>query len=162
MTNDGVAFALLPLARLHAHEQVVPEKVRALAAELRRTGTFVDPIWVARGTDVILNGHHRTAALRRLGAERIPAWLIDYDGALVQIDRWTPGPPITKSEVVRRAQEGALFPPQTTRHRLAIELPAHPTPLAELLAPDRRPAPTAHARRSGASRRSRARSSPPG
>jgi L-serine kinase (ADP) len=162
MTENGVAFELLPLARLHAHEEVVPEKVRALAEELRRTGTFVDPIWVARGTNVILNGHHRTAALRQLGAERIPAWLIDYDGPSVQIDRWTPGPPISKSEVVRRAQEGALFPPQTTRHRLAVKLPPHPTPLTELLPSNGGSGPRAQARRAGSSRRSRAPASPPG
>jgi len=153
-----VLFVLVPLHRLRAHEQVVPSKVRALEDELRREGIFVDPIWVARGTGVILNGHHRVAALRKLGARRIPAWVLDYESDLVRLERWTPGPPISKKEVVRRAREGKLFSPQTTRHRLAVELPRRPTPLAQLLAVPRPKAAKAHAPRSGSARRSRARS----
>jgi ParB-like chromosome segregation protein Spo0J len=152
-------FALLPLTKLRAHEEVVPAKVRSLAAELRRTGVFVDPIWVARDSEVILNGHHRTAALRRLGAERIPVWLLDYDSDVVRLERWTPGPPVSKAEVIRRAQEGELFSPQTTRHRLSVELPKRPTPLAELLPARPAPASGAQPRRPRSARAARARSS---
>ncbi|MGI0072058.1 MAG: ParB N-terminal domain-containing protein [Thermoplasmata archaeon] len=160
--TEAVRFALVPLDALRAHERVVPRKVTRLVAELRRSGVFVDPIWVARGTDVILNGHHRVAALRRLGAERVPAWVVDYDSDVVSLDRWTPGPPIPKAEVVRRARSGALFPPRTTRHTFSVELPARRTTLSELGTANgslvRRP----HARRAGAARASRAGSSPPG
>ncbi|HTZ61663.1 MAG TPA: ParB N-terminal domain-containing protein [Thermoplasmata archaeon] len=161
MTDDAVVFALVPLASLKAHEAVVPGKVRHLVAELRRTGVFQDPIWVARGSGVILNGHHRAAALKRLGAERVPAWVIDYDAGIVRLDRWTPGPPIAKDEVVRRGERGELFPPQTTRHALAVSLPARPTPLADLLPSAAAPRRSTQARRAG-SARSRAGSAPPG
>ncbi len=159
MTDDAVVFAVVPLSSLKEHERVVPSKVRALAAELRAKGLFRDPIWVARGSGVILNGHHRVAALRRLGAERAPAWLIDYDAGIVRLERWTPGPPISKEEVVRRGLTGDLFPPRTTRHVLAVDLPERPTPLSDLVPAGARPA--AHARRVG-SRRASAGSSPPG
>jgi L-serine kinase (ADP) len=79
-----------------------------------------------------------------LGAERVPAWVLDYESDLVRLERWHPGPPISKSEVVRRAEEGRLFPPKTTRHRLLLDLPARPTPLAELL--PRAAPPKAHSR----------------
>ncbi|MGA8303276.1 MAG: ParB N-terminal domain-containing protein [Thermoplasmata archaeon] len=160
--TEAAEFALLPLAALRAHEQVVPSKVRHLETELRRTQVFEDPIWVARGSDVILNGHHRVAALRRLGAVRVPAWVIDYESDLLRVDRWNPGPPIPKPEVVRRARAGELFPPQTTRHRLSFDLPHHPTPLADLMGGDRSTRPSAHSRSAGSAGRSRARSSPPG
>jgi L-serine kinase (ADP) len=161
MTDDAVVFALMPLSELKAHERVVAKKVRALAARLQRSGVFQDPIWVARGSGVILNGHHRAAALRRLGAERVPAWVLDYDADLVRLDRWNDGPPIAKDEVIRRGRSGALFPPRTTRHSLAVDLPARPTSLDELgVAPPRRPTP-GQSRRSGAGR-SRGRSAPDG
>jgi len=160
--TETFTFALLPLDALRAHEEVVPSKVRALESELRRTGVFAEPIWVARGTDVILNGHHRAAALRRLGAQRIPAWLIDYDSELIRVDRWKPGPPVSKPEVLRRARTGELFSPQTTRHRISVELPRHPTPLAELMAPRGRGPRAAPARQAASGRPSRARSSRPG
>jgi L-serine kinase (ADP) len=160
--SDDVEFALVPLDALRAHERVVPSKVRALQAELRRSGVFVDPVWVARGSLVILNGHHRVAALRGLGAVRIPAWVVEYDSDLVSLGRWTPGPPISKEEVVRHAREGALFPPRTTRHRFSVDLPHQPTPLSELLDPDGRSGSTVHGRPASTRRSSRARSTPPG
>lgn len=126
-------FALVPLERLRGHEEFESEKVDALVAELRRTGKFVEPIWVARDSLVILNGHHRVEALRRLGARRAAAWIFDYDADTVTLDRWGPGPPIAKAEVLERARKGTLFPPKTTRHRIRIDLPRKAVPLAELL-----------------------------
>ena len=128
----GPEFRLLPISILRGHEEHEPEKVDVLIAELRRTGEFVDPIWVARDTWVILNGHHRVEALRRLGMKRIPAWVFDYDGDHVDLGRWSPGPPIDKAEVVHRAHHGRPFPPKTTRHRLRVALPPRSVPLEEL------------------------------
>jgi L-serine kinase (ADP) len=150
-------FALVPLAKLRAHEEIEDEKVDALVAEIRRSGVVADPIWVARGSDVILNGHHRVAALRRLGAERVPAWLLDYDDPSVDLGRWGPGPRITKDEVVRRARAGRLFPPKTTRHTVTPAPPARATALAELGASR-----AAQAPRSNPSRSRSARTSEPG
>jgi L-serine kinase (ADP) len=131
--SEPYEFALLRLDSLHEHEQVVPSKVTDLANELRTSGVFVEPIWVARGSLVILNGHHRYAAMRRLGAERIPAWVMDYDDDSIRLERWMVGPPLTKAEVIRRGRTGELFTPQTTRHILSVKLPPRSTPLRELM-----------------------------
>jgi L-serine kinase (ADP) len=125
-------FALVPIEKLLAHEEVEEENVAELVAELERTKVFTDPIWVARGSWVILNGHHRVEALRRLHAARVPVWLLDYETDMVSLEPWRPGLPITKTEVVRRAQERRPFPPKTTRHRVRMPLEPHPTPLSEL------------------------------
>ncbi len=130
--NGPFRFALVPIAALRDHEEVDPEGVDRLVAELREEGRVLDPLWVSEGSLVILNGHHRFQALRRLGAERAPAWVIDYEDPRVHLDRWQPGPPIAKSEVVRRALERRPFPPKTTRHSLEFALPRRPTPLSSL------------------------------
>jgi L-serine kinase (ADP) len=160
--NSKPTFALVPIGSLRAHEEIVERKVRKLAEELVARGVFYDPIWVARDSGVILNGHHRTAALRRLGARRVPAWLVDYDAESVHLGRWRDGPPISKAEVVDRARTGRLFPPQTTRHTITDSLPARPTRLAELGVDGPRPAAKSHARRAGSGRAMGAGSSPPG
>ena len=129
----GAEFALLPIVVLKSHEQLNESAVHDLMALIRHDRVLTDPIWVSRGSLVILNGHHRVEALRRLGAERVAAWVLDYESDIVHLGRWYPGPPIAKSEVVRRGVEGRPFPPKTTRHRLLIDLPARPTPLSELL-----------------------------
>ncbi len=152
-------FALVPIGQLRAHEEIEAANVGELVDELRRTGVFHDPIWVARGSFVILNGHHRVAALRQIGARYVPAWILDYETDLVALEPWRPGLPITKAEVVRRGERGELFPPKTTRHHLRVELPLHPTPLADIL--DGRAA-ADYAARPDASRRLDAERSGPG
>jgi L-serine kinase (ADP) len=133
------SFELVPIADLKIHEQVDEAKVRELVAEIRGSGVVAEPIWIARGSRVILNGHHRFRALQALGVDLVPAWVFDYLDGPIRLDRWTPGPPIAKEEVVRRAQDARPFPPKTTRHRLDVDLPDRPTALARLYA---RPAPT--------------------
>ncbi len=130
--NDGPEFRLVPVARLRGHEEHERDRVDELVAAIERAGEFREPIWVARGSWVILNGHHRVEAARRLGLRRVPAWVFDYDGHHVDLDRWSPGPPIAKSEVIERAHQRQPFPPKTTRHRLRIRLPDRSVPL-ELL-----------------------------
>jgi hypothetical protein len=131
MTNP-FEFALVPLDRLRPHERHAEADLERLVERIRSKGEFDTPIWVARGSLVILNGHHRVEALRRLGAVRVPAYLIDYHAPIVRLDRWSPGPPISKKEVEERAREGRLFPPKTTRHRLLVDLPARTTRLSDL------------------------------
>ena len=130
--NGGFRYALLPLGRLRAHEEIVPADVPSLIDILRSAGEVREPLLVADRTWVILNGHHRYQALRAMGARRAPAWVVDYDDERITLDRWGPGEPISKAEVVRRAAAGELFPPKTTRHRLSVDLPDRPTPLTEL------------------------------
>ena len=126
-------FALLPTAQLAIHEHVDEERVRELAREIAATGRVEEPIWVADESWVILNGHHRFAALRQLGAARVPAWVVDYHDPMVELARWEDGPELSKQEVIRRARAGEPFPPKTTKHRLPAGLPSRPTALADLL-----------------------------
>jgi len=126
-------FALVPIEKLRPHEEIDEENVRELVEELRRTGVFADPIWVAKDSWVILNGHHRVEALRRLGAKRIPAWVFDYESDIIRVERWRGGSPMPKSDVVRRSTQGRPFPPKSTRHRVTVDLPPKSVPLAELL-----------------------------
>ncbi len=132
--SSGPTFEWWPLERIRIHEQCNPEKVEELAAKIRQSGVCRDPLWVDRDTGVLLDGHHRFAALRRLGAVQVPVWAFEYsDDAVITLERWNPGPVIPKSEVVRRAREGRPFPPKTTRHVLHVTLPPHPTTLSEAL-----------------------------
>jgi hypothetical protein len=158
--NGGPNFELVSAKRLRAHEQVDPGLVEFLTRAIESEGIVWDPIWVARvnGFDLVLNGHHRVRALTRLGARRIPAFVFDYFGPHVKLDRWGEGPPVTKEEVVARAKRRTPFPPKTTRHTILVELPKRPTPLADL----RAPAPRAQSARSRASSAARRGSLPEG
>jgi len=126
-------YALVPIDRLRRHERFNSHKVDLLEAEIRKAGVFADPIWVSRDSWVILNGHHRVEALRRLGAKWIPAWVFDYESDVIHVEHWRGGSPMAKAEVIRRSTEGRPFPPKSTRHRVTVDLPKKLVPLAELL-----------------------------
>jgi L-serine kinase (ADP) len=130
------SFELLEIDRLKIHERIEPELVARLVEQIRRDGFVAAPIWVARGSHVVLNGHHRFAALRALGARKVPAWVFEYESDVVTLDRWTPGPPLSKREVEARAAGGDPFPPKTTKHSVAVDLPERKTPLSELGVPE--------------------------
>ncbi len=140
--SEPYAFRLVPLADLRAHEEIDAGDVPELARTIRALGEFDNPIWVADGSWVILNGHHRVAAMRRLGAERIPAWVFDYTSDVIVLERWSAGPPISKAEVESRGRDGRLFPPKTTKHVLRVALPERRTRLVDLM--PAAPAPPVH------------------
>ena len=129
----AVRFALVPIARLKPHERTDPAVVAELVREIRSKGVVSDPVWVARGSNVILNGHHRVAALEQLGVARVPALVVDYSTDEVELGRWSKGPPISKNQVLDRARKGELYPPKTTRHTLSVPPERHSTPLVDLL-----------------------------
>ncbi len=125
-------FELVPIERLRVHELVDAGDVSHLMGLLRSAGVVQEPLLVASGSFVILNGHHRFSALLALGAKSAPAWVVDYFDPRIELDRWGPGPPITKEEVLSHAAEGRPFGVKTTRHTVRLELPYRPTPLADL------------------------------
>lgn len=126
-------FELVPILRLRIHEEIHPDAVGSLVERIRTDGQIERPILVSSEGWVILDGHHRFAALKSLGARRVPAWVVDYAEPSIRLERWQEGPPIAKSEVLARATEGRPYPPKTTRHRLDFELPERPTRLVELV-----------------------------
>ena len=126
-------FAIVPVEELHEHEQTDRRRVRAVAEEIRRSGSVDIPILVDRLSGVILDGHHRFQALLGLGARRVPAWNDDYKAENVRLERWRDSPPNDNKEVVERARAGQLYPPKTTRHSLELTLPPRRTALAELI-----------------------------
>jgi hypothetical protein len=133
--NGRHRFALIPIELVREHEEIVDDDVHKLVRLLARTGVVKEPLLVDADSKVVLNGHHRLSALRRLGARLVPAWLVAYDDPQIELDLWRPGPPIPKAEVIARAMAGRPFPPKTTRHRLRLSFPPRPTPLAELGVP---------------------------
>jgi len=108
---------------LRAHEQVIPGRVEELVYEIRRDGVLRVPILADARTLTILDGHHRTEALRRLGARWVPAVLVDYLDGPVTVESWKPGIKVSKREVLARAVQGRLYPPRTTRHRVLFDYP---------------------------------------
>lgn len=128
--------ATVPLSWLKAHEQYVEARVVELLERFRRTGCVDYAVVVDRATGTVIDGHHRLEALRRLGAASVPVVLVDYDDPAITVRCWREDEAApTKDEVVRRAAEGKLYPPKTTRHDFVRVLEPADVPLATLMAP---------------------------
>ena len=101
--------------------------------EILEEGILRMPIVVDGKTGVILDGHHRYHALRRLGAELVPTFLVNYSSQEVSVFPRRIGYKVSKRLVVDMAMEGKLMPPKTTRHVLEVEPRPVNVSLRELL-----------------------------
>ncbi|MHB8604203.1 MAG: ParB N-terminal domain-containing protein [Thermoplasmatota archaeon] len=107
----------MDIATLLPHEEVEPGHVDEIRIALGRTGHLRQPIIVDRVSLVVIDGHHRLAALKALQAKRAPVHLIDYADAAVTVEAWRSGEKApTKEEVIAQARAGRLFPLKSTRH----------------------------------------------
>lgn len=136
MTSVSSRFSLVPRRRLRPHEEVDEDAVERLADEIRSDGRIFSPVIVDEGTRVILDGHHRYAALGHLGCELAPCHLVDYNDPTIRVEGWEDGRPMDKHRLIQRAMSGDLYPHKTSRHRTLSGLPDHATPLAHCR-PDR-------------------------
>lgn len=134
MTLYGAQYAIVPARTLTPHEETDPKDVERLAKRLREDGTVRDPVIVDEGSRVILDGHHRFQALKRLGCSWIPCHMLDYTDPAVRVESWTDGTPMSKTQLVSDALQGELYPVKTSRHRTLNELPENPTAIDRLRA----------------------------
>lgn len=115
--------ALVPLSVLKPHEAVIEDRVRELLEDIKWRGAVLKPVVADFKTMVILDGHHRVEALKRLGASYVPALLVDYDSDCVSVSSWRKGVAVSKEMVREAGLSGKLLPPKTSRHVLCFEVP---------------------------------------
>ncbi len=104
---------------LRPHEQVDQKRVEEIARCIRTIGLQY-PVVADRKTNIILDGHHRYNAFRKMKIKNIPVYYIDYEDKRIILDSWT-GNKITKEDVIKKVDSGRLFPEKTTKHMLLTE-----------------------------------------
>jgi hypothetical protein len=111
-------YAILDIERLRPHEKTNADRLAKLVDAIRTDGYLRRPVLVDDEHFVILDGHHRYEALRRLGCVRIPVYLVEYGDDGIGLTTWPEAAVkvVTKAEVLERGIHGDLFPPKTTRH----------------------------------------------
>ena len=132
--STQVRYAVVELSRLRGHEETQEPLLRKLVDQIKADGFLRKPVLVESEHCVILDGHHRVAALRLLGCVRIPVYLVEYADPAIGLTTW-PGAvvaTVTKAEVVDRGVRGKPFPPKTTRHLVSFTLDEVRVPLDEL------------------------------
>lgn len=85
---------LIDVDKLLPHEEIVAGRLKNLKEKIKKEGVIDMPIIIAPipGTDkyLIVDGHHRWAAVKELGYRKIPAIIIDYFDDSVKLGTWYP------------------------------------------------------------------------
>lgn len=132
MTGSAPRYTLIGAGRLTPHEQVDEGDVKRLTKEIQDAGTIREPVLVDEATEVILDGHHRFHALRRLDCRLIPCYAVDYLEPTIVVERWETREPMDKHALLRQALAGDRYPIKTSQHRTLFWLPERATPLDRL------------------------------
>ena len=117
-TTTGCAVYLVPSSGIIPHEYYDHRYMVAIAIDLISCGTIFVPIVIDSATGVLLDGHHRFAALKKyLSAPFVPSVAVDYfsdDG--IKVGNWRPSEIVTKQDVIKAALTQNLMPVKTSKH----------------------------------------------
>ena len=91
-----------------------------LKNEILSDGILKMPIAVDKKTYIILDGHHRLHALRRIGCKRIPCILFDYQSPEIEVLPQREGETVTQGLVIKTALAGRRMPPKTSKHMVMV------------------------------------------
>ncbi len=108
-------FRIVALSELKGHEMPKKSRVEELKSDMRRRRVLVKPIVVDRNTRVILDGHCRCVALKKLGCSKVAVRFVDYTSGSIHVEKWDGGE-MTKDEVLKAGLSGRLMKPKTSKH----------------------------------------------
>ncbi len=84
-------YEYVPIHRLKPHEEILESRLPEIIATIKEGKLLNGTILVSSPHYIILDGHHRVASLKKLGAKRIPAFILRYqDNPHVQLGTWFP------------------------------------------------------------------------
>jgi hypothetical protein len=110
--------------KLKQHELTNRQHVRDLAKNIQFTGRLKHPIIVDKKSLVVLDGHHRLAALQQLHMKQIPVILVNYFSKQIKV-YWRNSSfdnAGIKQRVIKQALIKRPFPYKTTRHYIKNRL----------------------------------------
>lgn len=127
-------FAIMEISELKIHEAIQDRLLEACVRMLKDDGVFKVPILVDEKDFVVLDGHHRVEAMRRMGYTKIPVYLVDYWDDAIEVTTWPEAEieNITKEMVLEMGRSDEVFPPKTSRHKVKVRLEERHIPLEEL------------------------------
>ena len=115
------SICFIELEELKEHEEIRPDYLEELKNEILSDGILKMPIAVDRKTHIILDGHHRLHALKKIGCKRIPVILFDYQSAEIEVCPHREGETVTKEMIIQTVLKGRKMPPKTSKHMILIE-----------------------------------------
>ena len=97
------------------HEKVLLDKKEILKNNLKYKDEYliISTILVCSNSNMIIDGHHRYAALKELGYKKIPVTLINYFSDKIMTDKDNS---LLKEDIIKHSETGNLYEPKSTKH----------------------------------------------
>jgi L-serine kinase (ADP) len=114
-------IVFIEIEALKEHEEIRPDYLEELKNEILFDGILKMPIAVDKNTFIILDGHHRLHALKKIGCKRIPVILFDYQSPEIEVLPHREGETVTKEMIIETALTGGRMPPKTSKHMIMIK-----------------------------------------
>lgn len=119
LKKDEVVF--FKIEELKEHEEIRPDYLEALKNEILADGILKMPICIDKKTCIILDGHHRLQALKKIGCKKIPVVMVDYQSPAIKVIPWREGEMITKEKIIDTALSGKRMPSKTSKHMIIFD-----------------------------------------
>jgi len=114
-------IAFFNIDELREHEEIRPDYLETLKNEILSDGLLKMPICIDKETCIILDGHHRLQALKRIGCTKIPVVMVDYHSPEIKVIPWREGETITKEKIIDTALSGGRMPSKTSKHMIILD-----------------------------------------
>lgn len=111
-------ISLIEINKLRCHEMVCLKRLKQVKDDLLVKGYIKNPVVVDQKNNIILDGHHRVAALKQIGVSKIPAFLVDYQDKKIKVTLRRKEFVFAdiKQAVIDYCLKGKIFPSKTTKH----------------------------------------------
>lgn len=119
------------MSDLVPHEGILDWHLKEIADQMQMDSFQLRPIAVSRldslgdkwkGRYLIHDGHHRTAALKRLGRTKIMISIFDFQSSRIKVyDYNDMSIVVSKDEVIRRATSGIEVTPRYDKHYIDVD-----------------------------------------
>jgi len=115
------SIELVEIDTLKPHEGVNATYLKELREEIKSDGILKFAIAVSQNGNIILDGHHRVAALKELGCAKIPVIFVDYNSSDIEVQAHRKRIRLTKEEIIKAGMGSKKLPPKTSRHMIRID-----------------------------------------
>jgi hypothetical protein len=82
------SVVLVPITALKTYERPDTDGISKITQSMANTGLLLDPIVIDRQRNLLIDGHHRCAALSQLGIDYVAGFSTDYFSSYVEVRGW--------------------------------------------------------------------------